>query len=184
MRRHEETVAESATNDASSSMGAMQITGLHTTNPLIMYNGQLLSCNWGSTIGTDMFFVKPSPEAEETEEPLRSLPSVDLLAISSAKLTANVARLRPRDEVIDSVSLSKRPTMPGNHTSEKGQSEQPASETPQAPVNSFLDKLNRLKAKRGETSRLAVSKSSDGSRLVATEAGNSRSGEDVEMTGT
>lgn len=182
MRRHEETVAESATNDTSPSMGNMQITGLHTTNPLIMYNGQLLSCNWGSTIGTDMFFVKPSPEAAESEEPLRSLPSVDLLAISSAKLMANVARLRPRDEIIDNISLSKDPAVCRNHASER---EQPSTEqAAPAPANSFLEKLNRIKAKRGETSRLTLSNSSDGVRLVATKNGNPTNGDDVEMTGT
>lgn len=185
VRRHEETVAEASTNDASSSMGTMQITGLHTTNPLIMYGGQLLSCNWGSTIGTDMFFVKPNSDVAVTEEPLRSLPSVDLLAISSAKLTANVARLRPRDEVIEKVPLPKGRIVPRNYHSQKEQSsEQSTSGASRVPVNSFLEKVNQIKAKRGETSRLMVSQSSDGARLVAAKTSNPTSGEDVEMTGT
>ncbi|RZK25465.1 MAG: hypothetical protein EOO43_05445, partial [Flavobacterium sp.] len=56
-------------------MGELQITGLHTSNPLIMYNGQLLSCHWTSTIGTDMFFTKPQANGADSHQPLRSLPS-------------------------------------------------------------------------------------------------------------
>jgi hypothetical protein len=178
VRRHEETVAESSANDSSSSMGTMQITGLHTTNPLIMYGGQLLSCHWASTIGTDMFFVKPSPDAALTDIPLRSLPSVDLLAIGSAKLTANVARLRPRDEVIEKVSLNKEQFISHKDPTENDQPK------PRVLVNNFLETLNRIKAERGETSRLVVSQSSEGVRLVAAKTRKSTDGEDVEMTGT
>jgi hypothetical protein len=185
VRRHEETVAESvSTNDASSSMGAMQITGLHTSNPLIMYGGQLLSCHWGSTIGTDMFFVKPSSDTGTADTPLRSLPSVDLLAISSAKLTANVARLRPRDDVIENVTLPENQALSQGTTTPRSPTEPDKSSPPRLVANTFLEKLNQIKAKRGESSRLMVSQSADGVRLVGSKRSVSAHGEDVHMTGT
>ena len=41
----------------SNDMNAIQILDLHTHNPLISYQGQLLSCRWASTIGSDLLFA-------------------------------------------------------------------------------------------------------------------------------
>ncbi|KAF2711614.1 hypothetical protein K504DRAFT_480591 [Pleomassaria siparia CBS 279.74] len=146
--------AEDSTNGRQlSAVGEMHITGLHTPNPLIMYNDQLLSCKWASTIGTDLFFVKPCAETELPTRPLRSLPAVDLLATSSAKLTANVAVLRPRDEL-----------------SMQTQSNEEAAVNVMEPIRSaptgFLAKLNQANAKRGEKSMLAISKTPNGTHIV------------------
>ncbi|EAT82983.1 hypothetical protein HBH56_004050 [Parastagonospora nodorum] len=147
-------------------MGEVQITGLHTSNPLMMYNGQLLSCQWTSTIGTDMFFTKPHADDSNSLEPLRSLPSVDLLSLGTAKLVARVARLRPRDELFEE---EEQRQVPSDQNASNTPSSAVVPNTQPAPTNSpnFLARLNEAKARRGEASRLVVTHTSDGSRLVS-----------------
>jgi|TARA_R110002003_G_scaffold94_3_gene7194 hypothetical protein len=187
---------------AVTTMGELQITGLHTPNPLIMYNGQLLSCHWTSTIGTDMFFTKPETEGSDLGEPIRPLPAVNLLSLGTAKLVARVGRLRPRDELFDDESdpqlattetgiagRDKKGSMPAHSAS----GIQTPKEGPQPADASFLARLNEVKARKGETSRLMVARTPEGSRLVsapmdatvASHDGNlSRPSEDVTMSGT
>jgi hypothetical protein len=178
-----ENASTNANGEEAMTLGQAQVIGLHTENPLVMYNGQLLSLQWASTIGTDMFFAKPDADAESEENPLRSLPNVDLLAVSSAKLVARVGRLRPRDDLFDNVG-----EVDAEMNTEAAQ-ESAATSTP--PPTSFLAKLNAAKAKRGDSTRLAISRSSDGSRLVSEVAAVPRAAEtvveesgDVEMDGT
>lgn len=175
----------------SANLGEAQIVGLHTPNPLVMYNGQLLSCQWASTIGTDLYFAKPNADADSEVKPLRSLPNVDLLAMSSAKLVARVGRLRPRDELFDDVDQSAGAPAQTAVTAQIEVNDADAQEAAQVsgPVpTSFLARLNQAKARRGDSTRLAVSKSGETSRLVseaaplATEA--ERGPGDVEMSGT
>jgi hypothetical protein len=70
---------------------------------------------------------------------------------------------------------------------------QSASTNPNAASSSFLAKLNEAKARRGETSRLALTRTPEGSRLVSEfvgvavrpeESGPSRLTGDTEMGGT
>lgn len=151
-------------------LGEAQIIGLHTPNPLVMYNGQLLSCQWASTIGTDMFFAKPDANVESKEKPLRSLPNADLLAISSAKLIAKVGRLRPRSDLFDDVGEVKGVPM---QTATVAQPEvtakdpQSSTEVSMPAPTSFLARLNEVKAKRGDSTRLTISRSGDSSRLTS-----------------
>jgi hypothetical protein len=199
-----ESTIDSTNTDETATMGEMQITGLHTTNPLIVYNGQLLSCHWTSTIGTDMFFTKPRAEADDQHQPLRSLPSVDLLSLGTAKLVAKVGRLRPRDEIFEDEENAQAPatSMEGLENEQNGLSapthtttggDQSASTHLNTASTSFLAKLNEAKAKRGEHSRLALARTPDGSRLVSEPAavamrreenGPSRPTNDVQMGGT
>lgn len=163
-------IVDNASGQESATLGEAQVIGLHTTNPLVMYNGQLLSLQWASTIGTDMFFAKPDAGADSEEKPLRSLPNVDLLAMSSAKLIAKVGRLRPRDELFDGVGEQESTTAQTVATtqSETTTEESQASVRVSKPApTSFIARLNEAKAKRGDATRLAISKSGDGARLVS-----------------
>ncbi|KAF3007547.1 hypothetical protein E8E13_006632 [Curvularia kusanoi] len=144
--------------------GEAQIIGLHTENPLVMYNGQLLSLQWAATVGTDMFFSKPDPDAASDKSPLRAMPDVDLLAMSSAKLIARVGRLRPKDELFHDAAVAE-----GTAVQNAENVQEPATVS-EAPPNSFLARLNAAKARKGESSRLALSMSGDEARLVATSA--------------
>ncbi|KAF2477892.1 uncharacterized protein BDR25DRAFT_308741 [Lindgomyces ingoldianus] len=147
-------------------VGQMQITGLHTLNPLVTYNGQLLSCKWASTIGTDMLFVKRGADTTFPENPLRSLHSVDLLAISSTRLMATTARLRPRDELFDPGEGDEGTTVDAMDLSVDTVPTEQRRPTP----SEFLTKFNQVKARRGE-SRLVVSRTCQGSRLVVDREG-------------
>ncbi|KAF2625723.1 hypothetical protein BU25DRAFT_396489 [Macroventuria anomochaeta] len=181
-------VVDSTNGQEPETLGEAQIIGLHTENPLVMYNGQLLSLQWASTIGTDMFFAKPDTDADSEEKPLRSLPNVDLLAMSSAKLVAKVGRLRPRDDLFDDVdeangataqnAAATQPEVNVGDAQESAEVSEPAS-------TSFLAKLNAAKAKRGDSKRLAISKSGDGLHLMSEAVRpGTEDGGDVEMGGT
>ncbi|KAI4961103.1 hypothetical protein J4E86_000128 [Alternaria arbusti] len=175
-----EFAADSNDGQETATMGEVQIIGLHTPNPLVMYNGQLLSCHWTSTVGTDMFFVKPNANPSTQSDTLRSLPSVDLLALGSAKLVAKVGRLRPRDDLFDDASNTQQAAevasaADGNQGTTTSVNNIPdvqhsSNEEASPASSSFLARLNEAKAKRGEKSRLAISKTSEGSRLVAEKA--------------
>ena len=185
---------DNANGQEPGTVGEAQIIGLHTENPLVMYNGQLLSLQWASTIGTDMFFTKPDPDANSEKKPLRSLPNVDLLATSSAKLVARLGRLRPRDELFDDAGVAESATA----TTAASQPEMVTDDTQgsatlsEAPPNSFLARLNAAKAKRGDSMRLAISTSGNESSLVAEAAEAApaatrpdvEDGGDVQMSGT
>jgi hypothetical protein len=186
------------------SMGEVQITGLHTSNPLMMYNGQLLSCQWTSTIGTDMFFTRPQPEDSDLPQPLRSLPAVDLLSLGTAKLVARVGRLRPRDDLFEndeqakpgftSVNAAEQPKdVAIGSSSTAAEDLKPASSSAMPASTDFLAKLNAAKFRRGETSRLTVARTPEGSCLVSEPVnvaaqtgpdGLSQSTGDVAMGGT
>lgn len=158
-----EPTAEGLNTEDTATMGEIQITGLHTPNPLIMYNNQLLSCHWNSTIGTDIFFTKPGAIEGDA---LRSLPAVDLVALGTAKLVARVGRLRPRDDVIATQSDPEVTENPPVAMSEATDPTPAATPAPKKP-SSFLTKLNEAKAKRGETTRLVVNPSAEGPRLLS-----------------
>lgn len=199
-----DTTIDGTSTQETASVGEVQVLGLHTSNPLLMYNGQLLSCQWTSTIGTDMFFTKPQPEDGDLHQPLRSLPSVDLLSLGTAKLVAKVGRLRPRDDLFENEDDTQSAIV-GVDDAEKSQNaavkpssaaaeeQQPASVGPRLEPTDFLAKLNEAKARRGETTRLAVTQTPDGSRLVSEtvddaarprEDGSLRTTGDVPMGGT
>jgi hypothetical protein len=172
-----EFAADSNDGQETATMGEVQVVGLHTPNPLVMYNGQLLSCHWTSTVGTDMFFVKPDENTSAQPQVLRSLPSVDLLALGSAKLVAKVGRLRPRDDVLDNDSDAQETTqvtpIPDDNQDtvvrvpSTSDAQSPNSKEGPCVLPNFLARLNEAKAKRGEESRLSISKTSEGPRLVA-----------------
>ncbi|KAL5392747.1 hypothetical protein DPSP01_000447 [Paraphaeosphaeria sporulosa] len=196
--------------DVGESVGKIQIIGLHTENPLMMYNDQLLSCEWNKTIGTDLIFAKPGAIVEKEGKALRSLPSVDLVAMGSAKLVARVARMRPRDDLFDEdpkigdqssaeamdTSGAVEPVVapdtadgfapaPGTATEAQPTAE-PEVQTTRPASSSFLGQLNALKARRGEASRLALSDAPGGPRLVAAEESASNAdtaNEDITMSG-
>ncbi|KAF2445882.1 hypothetical protein P171DRAFT_484536 [Karstenula rhodostoma CBS 690.94] len=201
-RETERSLAVQNVEGVDESVGRIQIIGLHTENPLMMYNDQLLSCEWNKTIGTDFIFAKPGAVVEEDDKVLRCLPSVDLVAMGSAKLVARIARMRPRDDLFEEDpkvgAQSSAEVMDTSGTDEPvaipykadGVASAPASTEAQSTKptsSSFLGQLNALKARRGEASRLALSTATDGLRLVAAEEGattTNTADEDTAMGGT
>ena len=67
-----------------SELDRIQILDLHTSNPLISYQSQLYTCDWTTTIGTDIILSPTAPG-----------PSSPLLCTTRYKLLARPARLTP-----------------------------------------------------------------------------------------
>lgn len=169
-----ETSNETSNPQEMNSVGEVQITGLHTPNPLLMYNGQLLSCHWTATVGTDLYFTRPSAGDTNSEKPLCSLPSVDLMALGTAKLIAKVGRLRPRDDLFNDANVADLARAEGSIAGSGADTfMSPASaasdeqQVPPANRTDFLARLNEAKRRRGETSRLVPAHTSEGIRLIA-----------------
>jgi hypothetical protein len=151
----------------------LRVTGLHTPNPLLEYNGQLLSCQWAATLGTDFFFA--APDARDGVAPLRELPGdVDLLATSSAKLIARKATLRPADHVVEDFVPAEGPLGANGddgdvlmQDAEEGAAVAQDAAQPSAAPSSFLARLNAAKVRRGDATQLTVSSSKTGKKVVA-----------------
>ncbi|KAF2876737.1 hypothetical protein BDV95DRAFT_602701 [Massariosphaeria phaeospora] len=149
--------------------GEIQICGLHTRNPLVMYKGQLLSCKWAASLGTDLLFAKPNQDPQSSNQPLRALPSVDLLATSSTKLMAKAAKLRPREDLFSN-ERENEPSTTASATKTRKAGTRKAQRTigaPSPPRTDFLIRLNQAKLKRREKSQLVVSQTANGPRLTA-----------------
>ena len=145
----------------SNGINAIQILDLHTHNPLIYYQGQLLSCRWSSTIGSDLLFTDAPPDRESYPEPLRALPSFDLLGISSTKLIATITQLRPRYSSSSTQEQKAAPEPTQANTIDDDPLETdtvnipPSHDALKAQKNqlNFLSRLNAAKEKRGEKDR-------------------------------
>ncbi|KAH7412624.1 hypothetical protein BKA64DRAFT_702745 [Cadophora sp. MPI-SDFR-AT-0126] len=86
----------------------VQILDLHSIKPLVSYDGHVFACRWSENIGTEMLFV---PREKENKLPvLRELPGceVDLLAASSARITARTAHLERKFEAESKGSVAGR----------------------------------------------------------------------------
>lgn len=141
----------------------IQILDLHTQNPLISYRNQLYSCEWTSTLGTDILLTAPNPDFPHPV--LREKPDVSVLATSSVKLMGRpaqlVSRLRAEEAqpsttpAADTPLASAQPTNPDNPTPVKI----PLGATPtRARQNqaNFLERLMAIKAKKGEKDSVTV----------------------------
>lgn len=140
----------------------IQILDLHTSNPLISYQSQLYTCDWTTTIGTDMILsptaLGPSPLLFTTRYKLLARP---------ASLTSNVAA--------PSASLPPPPppNPPDACLTPNPLSDQPPTSTPKSPKpaaapletraslvrqrqTAFLERLTAAKVARGETDQITM----------------------------
>jgi len=87
-----------------------QLMDLDSDNPIISYGGTLYSCQWATSIGSDLLFKK-KPNEESTDQPvLHSFEEYDLIAISAAKLIASPAafqRRQPTSATVTQVDKTK-----------------------------------------------------------------------------
>lgn len=75
--------------------GSVQILDLHSKNPLISYMGQVYSCAWGRTVGTDIVLAK-SGTLDETFEPVHQGEGFDVVSVSRTKLVGKPVTLEPK----------------------------------------------------------------------------------------
>ncbi|KAF2230496.1 hypothetical protein EV356DRAFT_536317 [Viridothelium virens] len=118
----------------------IQITDLHSLHPLVAYKRQIYSCNWASTLGTDMIFYRPVNEQSEQQP---ADPPSRLVATTAAKLVAKPIEVRARES---------NPLRPPTAIPAVGNGLQ-TGETEQSKVQKqkdFLERLQAAKSKRGE----------------------------------
>ncbi|MCJ1406010.1 hypothetical protein MMC19_000075 [Ptychographa xylographoides] len=72
----------------------VQILDLHTSNPVVSYNNHIFSCQWTSTLGTDILLTPPDPTPPTV--PLYKAPGFHILGIANTKLIGNAVQIVPR----------------------------------------------------------------------------------------
>ena len=75
----------------------IQILDLHSRNPLISFQGQIYSCAWATTIGTDVLLTHPSSGVPF--EPELKLKGVNVLSATGIKLLGTPVQLVPKRDV-------------------------------------------------------------------------------------
>ena len=155
---------EQPEEDTSSSThnNRIQILDLHTRNPLISYQNQLYSCEWTSTLGTDVLLTSPNPEFPHPV--LREQPNVSVLATSSIKLMCRPAKISSRHPTEEISTPVPESSAPNTAAPEKA----PAAALPiKIPLGltptrarqnqaNFLERLIAIKAKKGEKDSVTV----------------------------
>lgn len=130
----------------------VQILDLHTSNPLVAYDGHVYSCQWAENIGTEMLFKRHDPK-DNTIPGIRPLPGgVDLIAMSTARIVSQSMAVKRMSE-IEAPRPSKRPQ--GNVKSLKisvGNQALPKRKEQAA----FLQRLAEIKERRGEEDRVTI----------------------------
>lgn len=142
----------------------IQILDLHTSNPLISYQSQLYTCDWNTTIGTDMILSSTAQG-----------PSSPLLFTTRHKLVARPARLTPNvgTQSTSPASPPTSPTPPDPSLLPNTLINQPTSSTTKSPKpaptpldtraslvrqrqTAFLERLTAAKVARGETDQVTM----------------------------
>lgn len=140
----------------------IQILDLHSANPIVSYQNQIYSCEWTSTIGTDLLLTTTDPDF--THPILREMTGVSVLAATSIKLFARPVQLASRRNVSTQAELQDQ--IPALETSSQVE-EEPQPTTIVIPPNlapsrarldqaSFLERLMAAKAARGEKDQVTV----------------------------
>ena len=83
----------------------IQILDFHSRNPLISYEGQIYSCAWSTTIGTDVLLTHPSTTISFTPE--LKLKDVNVLATTGIKLLGTPVQLVPKHNASTKSSTRK-----------------------------------------------------------------------------
>ena len=143
----------------------IQILDFHSPNPIISYQNQIYSCEWTSTIGTDVLLTVPEPD--EPHPVLRQGPGVSVLAATSLKLSGRPVQLDSRQPTRSETQSQDHKSAPdsssqANETSDSKQATSvriPDGLTPnRARQNqaNFLQRLIAVKAAKGETDEVTV----------------------------
>ncbi|MCJ1383706.1 hypothetical protein MMC17_006820 [Xylographa soralifera] len=74
----------------------IQILDLHTREPVISYKNQVYTCQWTSTIGTDILLTPP--DSAPLFPPLYEAPGFNVLATTNIKLVGEPVQLIPRSK--------------------------------------------------------------------------------------
>lgn len=141
----------------------IQILDFHTQNPLISYQNQMYSCDWTSTLGTDILLTAPTPDSSHPV--LREKPNVSVLATSSIKLMGRPAQIASRHGA-EQGGQSSTPAPESSIASANTASSEKAapvkislgptpSRARQNQAN-FLERLIAIKARKGEKDSVTI----------------------------
>jgi hypothetical protein len=122
------------------SPSGLQIMDLESDEPMIMYEGQIYSCQWASSVGSDLLFTKHPENPAPDYKPLHSFREVDILAIGAAKLVACPATIERRVDFTQQSDLDA-PIADANVTIQNEEVIRQAR---------FLGRIAEIKARRGE----------------------------------
>jgi len=135
----------------------VQILDLHTSNPIVSYDGVVYSCQWAANIGTELIFTPHDPASNLPV--LRNLPGdVDLLAASSARLISRVLELK-RKEAPSETKISAAAEGPRKRRSSDNDVEIPIgpnAREKRKEQGRFLENLMKIKARKGESDLVTV----------------------------
>ncbi|CAL3967713.1 unnamed protein product [Diplocarpon coronariae] len=123
----------------------VQILDIHTTKPLVSYDGHVFACRWSENIGTELLFTHHDPTNSLPK--LRTIGRVDILAASSARITSTSVRMERKATQIE--QPAQRGPKPKSQIS-RGVSE--ARNTQAA----FLEKLMQIKEDAGDEDNVTV----------------------------
>lgn len=170
---------EANANAPKASLSHLQILDLHSSNPLISYQGRTYSCQWASALGTDLLFAVP-PRENPTENgvasktpagsspgnpgpptaPSRTAPKLDLIAATPVRLVATPSQIkkRPAPPASEPARVRRSPFAKASSSAEAASAPvhggevpgQPDDQGAGAPQLSFFERLRDIKRRRGE----------------------------------
>lgn len=144
----------------------IQILDLHSANPIISFQNQIYSCEWTSTIGTDVLLTAPDPEFPHPI--LKEAPGVSILAATAIKLFGRPAQISSRPDASVNDEFISPPTPAPASLAQAIEAPVPDHPTPvKIPVGlatskvresqaKFLERLIAIKAAKGEKDDVTV----------------------------
>ncbi|MCJ1427189.1 hypothetical protein MMC29_005092 [Sticta canariensis] len=147
---------------------AVQILDFHTSNPLISYQGRLYSCQWSTTLGTDLLLTR----SQSSESPVLAATRIKLSGRPVRMIRhrgASKPNLQPLDEAVQTQQDTVEPIPPQINSPIHPQDKNPAVQRPvlEIPLDRhasvarqnqahFLERLSAIKAARGEQDEVTV----------------------------
>ena len=157
--------AEADTEEFQEAEERIQITDLHTKNPIISYQNQIYSCNWTTAIGTDLLLTPPDSESPFPVATCEQ--GFNVLATTGIKLVGRPVQLVPRLDVRADKTKASSIQKSDDHLDTRFDNEgQPDSHT-HIPVGreegrakhnqaKFLERLIAAKTAKGEIDMVTV----------------------------
>ncbi|KAM0800751.1 hypothetical protein BDR22DRAFT_889110 [Usnea florida] len=141
----------------------IQILDLHTLNPIVSYRNQMYSCEWTSTLGTDLILTTPTPDFPHPI--LREKPDVSVLAASRIKLMGRPAQIANRHGAKEDGQQTPPAPEPSTTLPNTASAENhipfkiplgPMTNPARQKQANFLERFMALKAKKGEKDSITI----------------------------
>ena len=159
------TIGDGQAGTPSETEDRIQILDFHSPNPIVSYQNQIYSCEWTSTIGTDVLLRTPEPT--EPHPVLRQGPGVSIVAATNLKLSGRPVQLDSRERTSSEKKIRDKESASdssGQADKNSGSKQVTSVQIPEglAPNRvrqnqaNFLQRLIAVKAAKGETDEVTV----------------------------